>query len=154
MAASDYMVGNAAQGASYAAPLVGQTSSISSAPHDSGVSLRLSEDDPALAVAINFWPEKLNKYLLGDDCPPGDERVDYDLGDLFGKEAVWFIRNHFGPALLTAILMWMGERLHRERRCHGPLARLPRPDQGRLPRRRRDGAFPAASGGAELGLVA
>jgi hypothetical protein len=83
--------------------------------------LILKEDDPTMAVGIDFWPATLNDLLLGEPCLPGDERIDYDLGDLFGQEAVWFIRHRHGPALLAAILMWMGYRLHNEQRCPGLL---------------------------------
>jgi hypothetical protein len=77
----------------------------------------LNEDDPAQAVGINFWPERLN------DCARGDDHLAAEVGELFGQEAIWFIRNRHGPALLTAVLIWMGERLQRERRCPGPLER-------------------------------
>jgi hypothetical protein len=77
----------------------------------------LKEDDPTMAIGIDFWPATLNDLLLGD------ERVDYDVGDLFGQEAVWFIRHRHSPALLGAVLIWMGFRLHDERRCPGPLER-------------------------------
>jgi hypothetical protein len=83
----------------------------------------LRDGDPTMAVGIDFWPASLNDLLLGDDCLPGDERVDYELGDLFGRETVWFIRHRSGPALLGAVLMWMGQRLHIEQRCPGLLER-------------------------------
>jgi hypothetical protein len=79
---------------------------------------RLRTDIPTFCELI---PATLNDLLLGEPCLPGDERIDYDLGDLFGQEAVWFIRHRHGPALLAAILMWMGYRLHNEQRCPGLL---------------------------------
>jgi hypothetical protein len=83
--------------------------------------LIVGDEDPSMAVAVDFWPAKLNEYLLGDSCLPGDELI--DLGDLFGREAIWFIRNQRGARLLVLILNAMGKRLHEERRCPGPLER-------------------------------
>jgi hypothetical protein len=82
--------------------------------------LILKDDDPTLTVGIDFWPAALNDLLLGDECLSGNERADYELGDLFGQEAVQFMRRH-GFSLFAGVLMWMGARLHRERRCPGPL---------------------------------
>jgi hypothetical protein len=83
----------------------------------------LKGDDPTQAIAIDFWPPKLTDRFREENCPLGDEGTAYELGDLFGQEAAWFIRHRHGPALLGVVLMWMGERLHREQRCPGPLER-------------------------------
>jgi hypothetical protein len=83
--------------------------------------LIFKEGDPLMVIRIDYWPAKLDDYLLGDDCLPGDERVDYEFGDTLGREAVWFIRNRYGATLLALILNSMGKRLHEERRSPHPL---------------------------------
>jgi hypothetical protein len=82
----------------------------------------LKEDDPTQAIAIDFWPAKLNDCFCGENFPLSDGAA-YELGDLFGQETAWFIRHRHGPALLGVVLMWMGERLQIEQRCPGPLER-------------------------------
>jgi hypothetical protein len=79
----------------------------------------IKDDDPSMAIGINFWPPKLDELLVG----VADPQADYELGVLFGDEAICFIRDRYGPALLTVVLMFMGERLYREQRCPGPLER-------------------------------
>jgi hypothetical protein len=73
----------------------------------------LKDDDPALAIAINFWAVN----------PTGDAEADLFLGDLYGQETVAFIRAHDEPAFLGCVLMWMGARLLDDERCVGPLER-------------------------------
>jgi hypothetical protein len=70
----------------------------------------LKDDDPSLAMGINFWAVE----------PIGDAEIDYALGDLYGQEAVCFLREH-EPSFLTCVFMWMGARLLDDERCPGPL---------------------------------
>jgi hypothetical protein len=73
----------------------------------------LKDDDPAMATGINFWAVQ----------PTGDAEADLFLGDLYGQEAVWFIREHTAPAFLNCVLNWMGAGLLDDGRCVGSLER-------------------------------
>jgi hypothetical protein len=57
-----------------------------------------------------YIPTGLRRRVLGD------EHVDYELGDTFGREAVGFVRSRYGATLLALTLNALSKRLHEERR--------------------------------------
>jgi hypothetical protein len=74
---------------------------------------RISTDDDPSQVRFNFWAVE----------PTGDDWLDNQLGDLFGREAVQYMRERVQPGFLTCVLMFMGAQLLDDERCPGPLER-------------------------------
>ncbi len=71
------------------------------------------EDDPSVVKWIEFWAPKST----------GDIEWDYVAGELYGEEAIQYVRNHDKPEFLTCVLLSIGMVLHFESRCAGLLER-------------------------------
>jgi hypothetical protein len=62
-------------------------------------------------IAINFWAVEASD----------DAESDRAWGEFLAEDALRHVRDHDCPAILTAILLWIGGSLHYEERCPGPL---------------------------------
>jgi len=71
----------------------------------------LKDGDPSVAVWIDFWAVE----------PCGNTDADYERGQFYGEEAIWYAHDHNQPAFIECVMIFMGKKLDDRHRCQSPL---------------------------------